>query len=61
MVLDTPLITTLLAALVVLGITYTISTLIDHAIAEVKRRRQEAELDQESGVEDVAVNTVETF
>ena len=39
MLLETPLITTLLAALVVLGITYTISTLIDRRIAEIRAER----------------------
>jgi len=39
MLLDTPLITTLLAALVVLAITYTLSTLIDRRIAEIRADR----------------------
>ncbi len=46
MLLDTPLITTLLAALVVLAITYTLSTLIDRRIAEIRADRANGETDE---------------
>lgn len=51
MLLDTPLITTLLAALVVLGITYTISTLIDRRIEDIRAQRR---LNKEVGQEDAS-------
>ena len=44
--LDTPLITTLLAALVVLAITYTLSTLIDRRIAEIRADRANGKTDE---------------
>ncbi len=46
MLLDTPLITTLLAALVVLAITYTLTTLIDRRIAEIRADRANGKADE---------------
>ena len=46
MVLDTPIISTLVAALVILGIGYTIGTILDYMTQKVRERKASREIDE---------------